>query len=222
MSTSVLEKTFRAMVVDDHPLLRTGISNLLNRIPGITCCHQAENGLVALEKCRDEPYDIIFLDIGMPVMDGLTTMHHLKHEFPDSNVIILTMYENTRQFIEFIELGVKGYLMKETDETEITKAIHMIMEGSQYFTPTVYKAWTKHVYEKNIGQTEAKVLFLSLRELEVLTLICQQMSASEIGNKLCLSEATINSHRSSIMKKTGIHHTVGLVIYAIKNGIFKP
>jgi DNA-binding NarL/FixJ family response regulator len=219
---TVLEKTFRALVVDDHPLIRNGISNLLHKIHGITCCHQAENGLAALEKFRTEPYDIIFLDIGMPVMDGLTTMHHLNQEFPDTHVIILTMYENTRQFIEFIELGVKGYLLKDTDETEITKAILMIMEGSQYFTPAVYKAWTKHIYEKNRGPADDKPQFISLRELEVLNLICHQLSAVEIGIKLNLSEATINTHRSSLMKKTGIHNTVGLVIYAIKNGIFVP
>lgn len=222
MSTTVLEKTFKALVVDDHPLIRKGISTILNSIPTISCCHHAENGLIALEKCREETYDIIFLDIGMPVMDGLTTMHHLKHEFPKSHVVILTMYENTRQFIEFIELGVSGYLLKETDEAEITKAIDLILEGSQYFTPTVYRSWTEHVYEKNIDHINGKSQSLSLRELEVLRLICMQLSASEIGNRLCLSDNTVNNHRSSIMKKTGIHNTVGLVIYAIKNGIFKP
>jgi DNA-binding NarL/FixJ family response regulator len=186
---AVIEKTFRAIVVDDHPLIRNGISNILNKIPGISCSHQAENGLVALEKNREDPYDIIFLDIGMPVMDGLTTMHHLNCEFPDSNVIILTMYENTRQFIEFIELGVKGYLLKETDETEITRAITMIMEGSQYFTPTVYTAWTRYIREKNADTPEMKQYLFSLRELEVLSLICQQLSAAEIGDMLCLSES---------------------------------
>jgi DNA-binding NarL/FixJ family response regulator len=219
---AVIEKTFRAIVVDDHPLIRNGISNILTKIPGITCSDQAENGLIALEKNREEPYDIIFLDIGMPVMDGLTTMHHLNQEFPESNVIILTMYENTRQFIEFIELGVKGYLLKETDETEITRAITMIMEGSQYFTPTVFHAWTRYLMDKTADAPESKPYVLSLRELEVLALICQQLSGTEIGQMLCLSESTINSHRSSIMKKTGIHNTVGLVIYAIKEGIFKP
>jgi two-component system, NarL family, response regulator DegU len=221
MST-VLEKTFKALVVDDHPLIRKGISNILNCISSISCCHQAENGLIALEKCRTEHYDLIFLDIGMPVMDGLTAMHHIKHEFPKCQVIIMTMHENPRQFIELIELGVSGYLLKETDEVEITKAVTLVMEGSQYFTNTVYQTWTAHVYEHHHAPLNGKYQYLSLRELEVLNLICMQMSAAEIGNKLCLSNNTVNNHRSSIMKKTGIHTTVGLVIYAIKNGIFKP
>lgn len=214
-------KTFRTLVVDDHPMLRKGIAALIGKMPGIDCCHQAENGLEALEKCRLEPYDIIFLDIGMPVMDGLTTMHHLKIEFPETHVIVLTMYENTRQFIEFIELGAKGYLLKEADETEITRAMTLAMEGSQYFTPAVYKAWTNYLLSKNTEPVQARSQNLTVRELEVLNLICHQLSASEIGQKLFLSEATINTHKSSIMKKTGIHNIVGLVIYAIKNGIFK-
>jgi two-component system response regulator DegU len=221
MST-VLAKNFKALVVDDHPLIRKGISNILNTIPSIACCHQAENGLKALEKCRTENYDIIFLDISMPIMDGLTAMHHIKHDYPSSHVIIMTMYENPRQFIELIELGVSGYLLKETDEAEISKAVNLVMEGSQYFTQTVYQAWTEYVYENNTESINGKSQHLSLRELEVLHLICMQLSAGEIGDKLCLSDNTVNNHRSSIMKKTGIHTTVGLVIYAIKNGIFKP
>jgi two-component system response regulator DegU len=208
----------KALVVDDHSLIRKSISSILTTIPNFVC-HEAENGNIALEKCRNEHYHIVFMDLGMPIMDGMTVIRHLKQEFPQCKVIILTMYDKRHKFIELMELGINGYLLKNTDDTEITKAVGVVMSGSQYITPTVYKTWTDYMIN---GHHVDKSKNLSQRELEVLYLICMEMSASEISKKLYLSEATINNHRARIMKKTSIHNTAGLVIYAIRNGIFIP
>lgn len=218
-----VKKPINALIVDDHPLIRKAVSNLLKSNPLVKSCEQAENGKIALERFKEKKFDIVFLDIAMPVMDGITTLHHLKHNYPFAKVVILTMFENNRQFIELIELGVSGYLLKTIDDEELNKAIDLILEGRQYFTPIVYNFWIEYISEnKDSNSVYHKSNILSTRELEVLQGICMQLNAKEIGEKYFISENTVNNHRSHIMKKTGIHNTVGLVVYAIKNGIFVP
>jgi DNA-binding NarL/FixJ family response regulator len=219
VSATILEK-LKVLVVDDHPLYRKAVAKIINSFSNVAFCDQAENGKVALDKCKLHNYNIILLDITMPVMDGITALHYFKRDFPCVKIIILTMHEYNNQFIELINLGVSGYLLKSIDEIEIKKAFKLIMEGGQYFTPLVYAAWLNYIQNSEYSINNRKII--TSREMEVLTGICLQLCAKEIGIKYFISEHTVNNHRSSIMKKLKIDNTVGLVLYAVKNGIFLP
>jgi DNA-binding NarL/FixJ family response regulator len=127
-------KELSVLVVDDHPLYRNGIRRILSNIDFITHCEEAENGIDCLKKLKIAHYDIILLDLQMPEMDGVETAGVIKREFPKSKIIILTMSDSKRQMIELLDMGVLGYVLKSTDEMELTDAILRVSEGVQYLS----------------------------------------------------------------------------------------
>jgi DNA-binding NarL/FixJ family response regulator len=218
-------KELSVLVGDDHPLYRNGIRRILNNIDFITRCEEAENGIDCLKKLKIAHYDIILLDLQMPVMDGVETAEHIKRDFPKSKIIILTMSDSKRQMIELLDMGVLGYVLKSTDEMELTNAILRVSEGVQYLSKEVDDVWTKFLgnktkFERNYRKSER--VELSDREKEIIKMICKQMSTQEIATKLSLSSNTVKTHRNHIMKKLDTDNVVGIAIYAVRAGIFVP
>jgi len=220
-----IEKTLSVLVVDDHPLYRNGIKRILKNIEFVDLCDEAENGKVALKMMMQKHYDIILLDIQMPEMDGVQTASVIKSDFPKSKIIILTMSDSKRQMIELLDMGVLGYVLKSTDEMELTDAILRVSEGVQYLSKEVDDVWTKFLgnkskFERNFQKPEK--VELSEREREIIVMICKQMSTQEIADKLSLSNNTVKTHRNHIMKKLETDNVVGVAIYAVRAGIFIP
>jgi DNA-binding NarL/FixJ family response regulator len=218
-------KELSVLVVDDHPLYRNGIRRILSNIDFITHCEEAENGIDCLKKLKIAHYDIILLDLQMPEMDGVETAGVIKREFPKSKIIILTMSDSKRQMIELLDMGVLGYVLKSTDEMELTDAILRVSEGVQYLSKEVDDVWTKFLgnkskFERNYSKSER--VELSDREKEIIKMICKQMSTQEIATKLSLSSNTVKTHRNHIMKKLDTDNVVGIAIYAVRAGIFVP
>lgn len=220
-----ISKSLSVLVVDDHPLYRNGIKRILNNIDFISQCDEAENGKEALKMLLAKHYDIILLDIQMPVMDGVQTASVIKSDFPKSKIIILTMSDSKRQMIELLDMGVLGYVLKSTDELELTDAILRVSEGVQYLSKEVDDVWTKFLgnkskFERNFQKPEK--VELSDREKEIIVMICKQLSTQEIADKLSLSNNTVKTHRNNIMKKLETDNVVGIAIYAVRAGIFIP
>jgi two-component system response regulator DegU len=216
-----MNKTINALVVEDQPVYRNGIVKILSSLEFVENCNSAENGQVAIDKFLDMQYNVVFMDIEMPVMDGIKATKIIKERFPDTIIIILSMFNIKKQVIELLEMGVNGYILKTTDEEEIIKALMLIAEGRQYFTDSVYKIWADHCINKSALLTPiTNQPKLSVREIEIVKLICEQRTAKNIADFLCVSESTVNNHRSHIMQKIGVDNTVGVVIYAIEHGIF--
>ena len=214
-------KRMTALVVEDQPVYRNGILKILNGLEIIESCEGAENGQLAVDKFHNQSFDVVFMDIDMPVMDGIAATRIIREKSPETIIIILTMFNIKRQVIELLEMGVNGYLLKSTDEEEIINALMLIAEGRQYYTESIYKIWAEHCVNKSSLQTPlANHQKLSVREIEVLKLICKQHTAKDIADILCVSESTVNNHRSNLMQKIGVDNSIGLVIYAIENGIF--
>jgi len=209
------------LVVEDQPVYRNGILKILSGLEFVEKCEGAENGQIALDKFKACKYDVVFIDIDMPIMDGITATRLIKEKHQDTLIIILSMYNVKRQIIELLEMGVNGYLLKSTDEEEIINALMLIAEGRQYYTESIYKIWAEHCVNQSALQSSiANQPKLSARELDVLKLICKQHIAKDIADILCVSESTVNNHRSNLMHKIGVDNSIGLVIYAIENGIF--
>lgn len=213
------------LVVDDHPLFRRAIKRLLNNISIVQFCDEAENGLKALEAMQNRHFDIVLLDIMMPVMDGIETAKVIRSKHSESKIIVLTMSDSKMQMIEMLELGVAGYVLKNTDETELTDAIIKVGQGSTYLSKEVDDVWTLFLGNKmklELRQDKHLKLDLSDRELEIIRMICLQCSTQEMADKLSLSYNTVNSHRYNIMKKLDTDNAVGIAIFAVKNGLFIP
>jgi two-component system response regulator DegU len=221
MSSENKTKKINVLIVDDHPIYRDGIRNIVRKIDIVKLCDEAGNGQLAIEMMEKIHYDIVFLDIEMPVMDGIEASSIMKKKFPESKIVVLTMSDSRKQIVEMLENGVQGYILKNTDAKELTRAIQLIMEGTLYLTPEVKDTWSRYLVDKTTFEKyDSHHIDLTERQKKIIFHLCQQLTASEIADTLFLSVSTVNNHRAQIMKKLKIKNGIGLALYAVKAGIY--
>jgi DNA-binding NarL/FixJ family response regulator len=207
------------LVVNDYLTVRKGLKSIVANFPGIHQCIGVENGLEAIEMMKKQHFDLVFLDLNMPIMDGTTTYYNIRKYFPSCKVIIASMREEKRQVIELVKAGIDGYLLVTAEEEELNTAVSKVMNGEKYFTRTVSDYWNDFNLLNEEEQNSFWNTSLSHREIEVIKCICDQMSAKQIAEHLNISEFTVNNHRSKIMKKLDVSNSVGLVVEAFRRGI---
>ncbi len=210
----MIKKT-RLVIVDDHQLIIDGIRALLRDEESIQIVGEASNGKKAIEVIDLLETDVVLLDIDMPVMDGIETSKILHQKYPKLAIIILSMHAEKGLIKNLVEIGVKGYLLKNSSRAEILKALNEVMEGNSYFSPEVTLSLLNKSTENGSRQSEIN---LTDREEEVLRLIASGFTNKEIGEKLFISHRTVDTHRTNLMKKLDVNNLAGLVSYAIKNG----
>jgi DNA-binding NarL/FixJ family response regulator len=208
------------MAVDDHALFRKGTMMILEAFEEIDLVLEATNGKEALDKLKTQPVDIVLLDLEMPVMDGWQTARKILLEYPDIKIIMLSMHDSLQVISELIEMGVHSYILKNTEPSEVHRAIQSVLNNDFYYNHLVAKALRNRVKDGTndlFGFVERNNL--TKREVEILELICEELTMREIGDRLFLSEQTIHTHRKNLMKKTKVKNSVGLVKYAIQHQI---
>ena len=206
------------LITDDHTLYRKGMVLLLKSFDQVGSVEEASNGKEALEKLATQHYDIILLDLDMPIMDGWETSRHIVSKMPDLKIVMISMHEELQTISDLIEIGVHSYLLKNAEPEEVQKAIESVVNNDFYYNQLVSKALHKKIQEG--GQDpEPKRSDVTPRETEVLQLICQELTMKEIGEKLFLSEQTIQTHRKNLMKKIKAKNVIGLVKFAFQNRI---
>ncbi|MEQ9466867.1 MAG: response regulator transcription factor [Ekhidna sp.] len=207
------------LVTDDHTLFRRGTMMLLESFEEVAEVDDAENGKEALEKLSTENFHLILLDLEMPVMDGWETAKKIVSKHPDVKIIMISMHDSLQIISDLIEIGVHSYLLKNAEPDEVHKAILSVVNNDFYYNHLVSKALHKKVQKDGIDRGVARRADVSPREIEILQLICQELTMKEIGEKLYLSEQTVHTHRKNLMKKTKAKNAVGLVKFAFQNGI---
>ena len=179
---------------------------------------EAENGEELLKMIPDTMPDIILCDLKMPIKDGIDTTKQITKEFPKIRVIILTMYEDERFVGHLMDCGAAGYLLKSTEPAEIKRAINDVMHTGFYLNPFVNKILIKKNYSKQkFNPSLSTEIVISVREKEVLTLVCMEFTASEIAAKMNISARTVEAIKDRLMERFGVKNSVGLVFYAMKN-----
>ncbi|MEA3318189.1 MAG: response regulator transcription factor [Bacteroidota bacterium] len=204
-------------LVDDHNLFREGLGLLLSNNDNIAKIYQAENGKDVLALAQKVKPDIIFMDIEMPIMNGIDATKEVLKLYPEVKVIALSMHANENYYSEMIDAGAKSFLLKNSKFDDVQKAIIDVNEGKNYFSPEILDAIIKNLNKK---RQKKKNTELTEREIEVLYNICKGLSNQEIADLLFISKRTVDKHRENILLKTQSKNTAGLVIYAIKNEIF--
>ncbi len=207
------------LVTDDHTLFRRGTMMLVETFDEVANIGEAENGKEALEKLSDSQFDLVLLDLEMPVLDGWETAKKIVSKFPDVKIIMVSMHDSLQIISDLIEIGVHSYLLKNADPEEVHKAIISVTNNDFYYNQLVSKALHKKVQKDGIDKGVARRADISPREIEILQLICQELTMREIGEKLFVSEQTVHTHRKNLMKKTKAKNAVGLVKFAFQNGI---
>jgi DNA-binding NarL/FixJ family response regulator len=207
----------KILLVDDHTLFRNGLKMLIDTIPGFQVTGTASNGKEFLEKIQKDHYDIIFLDIEMPELNGIAAASKVLQYNPDLKIITLTMFGDEEYFDQMIKAGAKGFLMKNSDLQEVRTAIEVVYQGGTYYSQELMQSILRSL--KHVKASNAVNIEFSERETEILRLICQGHSNLVIGDKLFISKRTVEKHRANLLQKTNSKNTAELVIYAIKNQI---
>jgi len=202
----------RAIIVDDHKIFRESLTFVLESNANVKVLAQANNGKELIEVLGHTFPDIVLLDIEMPVMDGVETTREALKLYPDLKILVLSMHKDEEFYSSMIDMGVKGFILKESDIEEVVKAIDEIVKGSLYFSQALLLGLLKK-RKDNI------CIELTPREQEVLALIAKGLSNIEIGEKLFISARTVEKHRAELLLKTESKNSISLVVYAIKNGL---
>lgn len=214
----------KVAIADDHKIFRSGVINTLTPYDNINVVFEAEDGEHLLEIMQEQQPDVILMDLKMPKMDGIQATIKVKEKYPDVKVIILTMYEDDNFIVHLVENGANAYLLKNAEPEEIYEAICTTFDKGFYFNENVNLALLKKVLHKNKQQfkpTFKNEVQLSDRELEVLKLICNEFTTQEISEQIFLSPRTVEGLRQKLLEKLNVKNTVGLVLYAFRNGLIE-
>jgi DNA-binding NarL/FixJ family response regulator len=208
------------LIADDHQLFRSGLVSVLKKLDFVSKIREAENGKEVIEQLKkDNNYDIVFMDINMPVMNGTDATRIIKSDFPGVKVIALTMYEDQKHVIEMIELGASGYIVKNTDSSEIKNALLKVTNNELFFSRQISESLVSSIVNKHRVQRNQFNDLISNREKEILYLICHEYTTREIASSLYISEKTVDWHRLHLLQKTNSKNIAGLVIFAVKLGL---
>lgn len=218
-------QTINIAIIDDHLLFRQGLISLIGNVAGFKLVMEAETGKELLEKLKqsDPLPDIILLDMKLPDMTGMELNHFLQKDFPSIKIIVLSIYGQERFIYRMIEDGACAYLLKNCDQRELITAIMTTSEVGFYFNYNAMKAMHSAGKYKNLPLRHVNNIPIELtgREKEILRLICSELTNSEIAAQLFLSIRTVEGHRNNLLMKTGCKNTAGLVIFAIRHGMFE-
>lgn len=224
-------KNIRIVLVDDHEVVRTGLKAYLNTQSGIEVIGEAGDGLEAVNMARDLNPDLIVMDISMPGMDGMQATQRIRSVCPACKVLALTVHADRQYFLEMLSAGAMGYVSKQAAADELLNAIRVVAVGEVYFQPA-FTIWLLEEYRRLLDQGRGSkdgevekhnnhdgLSVLTDREIQVLRLVAESQSNSEIGDVLGISPKTVARHRERIMNKLNIHSIVELVRFAISSGL---
>ena len=213
-------RNIKVALAEDHKAVRKGFVSLLKDFKGIKVVLEAGNGKELLAALKHTPCDIVLMDVSMPEMDGFDATEQLSEQYPDIKVIALSQYDDGGVVKLMIQLGVRSFLLKTADPEEVEKAIHSVMENGWYLNELMSKGM-RYITNSSMRGKKPKESVTGI-EMEVLKLICLKYKTQEMADKLCRSKRTVESIRSSLLRKTASKNAVGLVLYAIDIGLLKP
>ncbi len=223
MSGTSEQKKIRVLLADDHTLVRLGFRRLLEDDPRIEVVGEASTGLEAVKECLRLKPNVTVMDVSMPEIGGIEATAEILKSFPEARVVILSMHANPAYIRKAIEVGAKGYILKNAIQVDLTRAIIAVAEGEAYLSPAISSLVLESMKAGAlVGAADDPYDRLTLREKEVLQLIAQSKSNKEIAVLLDISVNTVAVHRAHLMETLGLHRTAELVLYAVKRGLIQP
>jgi DNA-binding NarL/FixJ family response regulator len=214
-------KTPQILLADDHELVRKGLRNVLAKRPDWNICGEAENGREAVSKARELQPDVVILDVSMPVLNGVEATREIVRACPKAEVLVLTVHDSDSLIRQILEAGARGYILKSDAATKLVDAVGSLLVRKPYFTSPVDQI----VLEGYLGDVKPlkgePLRRLTSRETEILQLLAEGKSNRDVASDLGISVKTVETHRTNIMRKLGVHSVVELVRYAIKNDIIQ-
>lgn len=211
--------SIRVMLADDHILMREGIRQLLEFDGSISVIAEANDGEECINKLLESKPDVLLLDINMPKKNGIEVLEEINKRNIDVKVLILTVHNETEYLLKALDIGVNGYILKDSESAELKRAINEVIKGENYIQPSLIPALNSRLVSRDIDKD--KIDSLTKRELEVLIQIANGMFNKEIATSLDISERTVKNHISNIFKKIDVSDRTQAAVFAIKNDLIK-
>lgn len=206
----------KILLADDHSILREGVKSVLSTFNLITCVDEASSGHEAMALARKNDYDLVFLDISLPDINGLEVLQRMKNSGLKCRIAILSLHPEKQYASRAFKMGAVGYISKNSSFEELKSAIHKLLNGGKYVSQN---------YAELLAFSDDTTALphekLSDRELQVMLMIARGLSLSEIADKLCIADKTVSTYRSRILEKMFVNSNAELSIYAIKNGLIQ-
>ena len=218
-----LHGNIKVIIADDHEIFRDGLRIMLQKQPDIHLVAEASDGKELIDQVEQWQPDIVISDVKMPRMDGVAATRHLTRHYPQIGIIALTMFDEEDLIIDMLEAGAKGYLLKNADKHEIVEAVKSVYSQEPYYCRHTSNKLAQMVAKSKFNpyKQNAKPEF-NERENEIIGDICNGLTSKQIAEKIFLSVRTVEGLRMKIMEKMEVKNTAGIIIYAIKHGLFKP
>ena len=211
--------SIKVMLADDHILMREGIRQLLEFDGSIEVIAEANDGEECIEKLIESKPQILLLDINMPKKNGIEVLEEIRNKKIDVKVLILTVHNEIEYLMKVIDIGVDGYILKDSESAELKKAISIIVDGESYIQPKLIPQLNNRLLARDVDKD--KISLLTDREIEVLVQVANGMSNKEIATSLDISERTVKNHISNIFKKIDVSDRTQAAVFAIKNDMIK-
>jgi len=213
-------RKIKVLIVDDHIIVRDGICSLLALAGDMEIVGEAANGREGLEMVGKSLPDVVLMDIAMPIMGGLEAIRRIRKEFSDTKILVLTQYDDRDHVFPAIQAGANGFVSKTAASSELTSGIRSVFAGESYLSPSIAKLFVEDYQQ--VALTEDKIdpyEQLTDRERDILKLVVEGYKTRQIAEMLTITPKTVEGHKTSLMRKLGMHNKVELVKYALRRGI---
>ncbi|MFO7656566.1 MAG: response regulator transcription factor [Bacteroidales bacterium] len=212
-------KSAKIIIADDHEIFRKGLRIVLSRLKNIIIIGEASSGREVLDILQSALADIVLMDIEMSDINGIEATKVISKMYPGVKVIALTMFNNDHYIQDMLDAGAKGFLLKNVTKGILEKALNTVLAGNTYYSDELFNFFTKKITSEP-AQVKPDFLFTK-REKEILQLICEGFSNTDIADKLFICERTVIGHKSNLLAKTGCKSTASLISYALKNKLIQ-
>ncbi len=209
----------RVLIADDHGIVRSGLRMLIDRQPDMEVVAEADDGVAALESSQAHLPDVAVLDVSMPRMTGLQAAREIRSHVPGTRVLLLSMHDDERYFLEGLASGASGYVLKRAADTDLIGAVRTVAGGRTFLSSVAQRELMDEWVESGRAEPDDP---LTPRELEVVKLIAEAYTNRQIAETLKVSEKTVESHRANVLSKLEMRDRVELVRYAIRRGLVEP
>lgn len=213
-----MAKTISILLADDHNLVREGTREILERHEDLRVVGEAGNGQEAVDLALQLCPDVVIMDIGLPVLNGLEATRRIKQKLPQAAVLVLTAYDDDQYVFAMLEAGAAGYLLKNARGSELVQAVREVYEGESVLSPAIARKVVQRLARERKGAGARPLDILSERELEVLRLAGRGHSNKEIGQMLVISSRTVQAHMANIFSKLQVGSRTEAVLYALREG----
>jgi two-component system, NarL family, response regulator NreC len=215
-----VKRKVRILLADDHDIVRKGLRYLLGRSPDLEIVGEALDGRQAVRLSEELKADIVIMDVGMPLLNGIDAAAQIAKRNPNASVIVLSMHSDEDYVLRALNAGVKAYLLKDTVEVDLDRAIDAVIKGRTFFSPAI----TDVILQDPVRQLQTRGLedsskLLTEREREILQLLAEGKSNKDVAAILNVSPLTVETHRSNLMQKLDLHSTAEIVLYAVRKKI---